>query len=146
MTAATVELTEEALAFLQEHVYEFDRDRDRFGYTMPWSALAYTSVAALRADVNSSGSHFFSPGTMRYWKSRVAPSLIGSRFFITSEKMDHYPRIYTVRWVTKTDYGSGNLQCSIYRFEANFDSLDKAKRFARKAHDLIPFPALDTEA
>lgn len=32
------------------------------------------------------GQHFFSPDTMRFFKSRVHSALYGGRFFVTSEK------------------------------------------------------------
>lgn len=54
--------------------------------------------------VNSTGSKFFTPGTMRYWHSRVSdnvyPTDFGT-FIVTSERPDwNRPRCYTIRFVT----------------------------------------------
>jgi hypothetical protein len=132
-------LTTEALEFMQAEVYGYDQYSKLYPDTMPQNAQAFTSVGALRNAVTDSGSFFFSPSTMRYWKSRIAPGLIGSRFFITSESMtgERGDRRYWVRWVEESSGPDHKL--GVYRFESTFDSLDKARRFARKAHALIPF-------
>src|SRR4051812_13913442 len=52
--------------------------------------------------------HFFSPDTMRFFKSRVLETLYGKgRVFVTSEKDGDNPRRYTVRiaqWSPENDY------------------------------------------
>jgi len=134
------ELTGEAHAFLREHVYRYDEYAERYPYSMPQNAQAFTSVGALVNAVTDSGSHFFDPATLKYWKSRIANGMIGSRFFITSESMtgERGDRVYWVRWVEESDVDQSIL--SVYSFETKFDSLTAARAFARKAHNLIPFP------
>lgn len=43
------------------------------------------------------GNHFFSPGAMRFFNSRVSNNVWGNRYFITSERYAEEPRRYTVR-------------------------------------------------
>lgn len=133
----TLELTAAAREFLIEHVYNYEDAERRWPETLPQNAECFTTLAQLKRQVTASGSHWFTAGTMDYWNSRIAPRLVGSRFFISSERMDdRSPRLYKVRWVVGDEAG-GRL--SIYNFEDVFDSLDKAKRFAKTAHALIPF-------
>ena len=65
------------------------------------------TAADLRAIADHAGSYFFSPNTMRFFKSRVlegvypvgdSQAVAGAVFyFITSEAYDDAPRHYTVR-------------------------------------------------
>lgn len=128
-------LSAEAREFLIEHVYDYENAERRYPETLPQNAVDFTNIDALKRYVSSTGSFWFSKDTMRYFNCRIAPRIIGSRFYISSERMDHdYPRVYTVRWVVESG--------AVYSFETKFDTLDKAKRFAAKAHELIPFPAV----
>lgn len=134
-------MTDTALEFGREHIYDYDRAVERYPETLPQAATAWTSVGALRAAVAASGSHWFDKATMRYFNSRVAPGMIGARFFITSERMDdESPRLYKVRWVAQRD----NVEhpYAVYNFETVFDSLAKARTFAKKAHSILPYPAV----
>jgi len=68
----------------------------------------------LREYAHDNGSHFFDPGSMRFFDSRISPDSItwspepkpGVVFFITSEQFHDYthgwhePRQYTVRYMT----------------------------------------------
>lgn len=55
--------------------------------------------------LSQAGHHFFEPGTMRWWNSRVLSTVYegdGGVFFVTSERCDlvpqhPMPRVYTVR-------------------------------------------------
>lgn len=132
----TLELTEAAREFLVEHVYDYENAERRYPETLPQNAECFTTLAQLKRQVTASGSHWFDPNTMRCFNSRIAPRLIGSRFFISSERMDDdSPRLYKVRWVVDGKLG----RLAVYNFEDTFDTLDKAKRFAKTAHALIPF-------
>lgn len=131
-----MKLTTAAREFLVEHVFDYDNAEARYPETLPQVAECFTTVAQLKRQVSASGSHFFDSDTMGFFNSRVAPRLIGSRFFITSEQMDHRsPRLWRVRWIAQGT--NGHLVA--YGFEGRFDTLDKAKRFAKTAHALIPF-------
>lgn len=59
----------------------------------------YTSTNEIRIEAKRAGSHFFDAETMRFFGSRVLPTVYGGRYFITSEQ-DHYrngAKAYTVR-------------------------------------------------
>jgi hypothetical protein len=59
----------------------------------------YTSLNEIRYEAKRAGSHFFDTDTMRFFGSRVLPTVYGGRYFITSEQ-DHYgngAKAYTIR-------------------------------------------------
>jgi hypothetical protein len=73
---------------------EYERKRERME-TSRW----YTSINEIRIEAKRAGSHFFDADTMRFFGSRVLPTVYGGRYFITSEQ-DNYgngARAYTVR-------------------------------------------------
>ena len=46
-----------------------------------------------------SGHYFFTPDTMRFFRSRVHDDVYGAGFFVTSEQLNYdSPRYYTVRF------------------------------------------------
>ena len=47
------------------------------------------------------GHHFFDADTMRFFKSRIESVLIKNRLFVTSDKNEDNPRLYTIRYVKK---------------------------------------------
>jgi hypothetical protein len=62
----------------------------------------YRTLADIRAANAVAGHYFFTPDTLRFFRSRIAPGVIGGRFFVTSEQFvpssgDPDPRLYTVR-------------------------------------------------
>jgi hypothetical protein len=55
-------------------------------------------MAEIRRANRQLGHYFFSPETMRFFRSRVGREVIGGRYFVTSEQFDEVsPRLYTVR-------------------------------------------------
>lgn len=60
--------------------------------------MHYRTIAEVKLANHASGYHWFEPGTMRFFRSRIAPGVIGGRYFISSEQFDDgSPRLYTVR-------------------------------------------------
>jgi hypothetical protein len=63
-----------------------------------------TTIAAIRRRNREFGAHFFDADTMRFFRSRVLPTVhVGTdrAFFVTSEQYDDdAPRLYTVRYCT----------------------------------------------
>lgn len=57
----------------------------------------YDTIDQIKAANRAHGGYFFSPNTMRTWRSRVLDGVIGGRYFITSEARESYGRRYTVR-------------------------------------------------
>ena len=93
----------------------------------------YTLKAIKEANA-AAGHHFFEPATLRFFRSRVAPGVIGGRFFVTSEQFvgsdgRRAPRQYTVRIA----HDNGSIQ-TVDKFQA-FSSLAKARRAARSLAD-----------
>lgn len=133
-------LETDAREFLSNHVEDFERTLEHYPYSLPMRAEAYTAgIRELKDAVVNSGSHFFDRDALRFFNGKVAPRVIGGRFFITSEQMDdNSPREYSVRWVYKSPT-SEMLQ--IDRFTDRFDSLVAARTFAYHAHEVLPFPA-----
>lgn len=140
----------EARAFLVEHMTSLETAEKWYLYSLPTRAFRYFSIEQLRREVTSSGSHFFDRDAMRFFRSRVhggMTGMIGGRFFITSEQLvtsdgHEHPRAYSVRWVYKWE-GSKVLQ--VDRFTDRFTTLDQARRFAHKAHSVLPFPGSDEQ-
>lgn len=62
----------------------------------------YSTIADVKSVNKSVGGHFFGAGTMRYFNSRVETELYRGRYFITSEKHDNDPRLYTIRQALPT--------------------------------------------
>ena len=60
----------------------------------------YSSIKEIIEDAKQAGSHFFDTATMKFFSSRILPTLYNGRYFITSERdsyRDSNPRVYTVR-------------------------------------------------
>lgn len=62
--------------------------------------MKYTSINQIIHEAVSAGSHFFDDSTMRFFGSRILPTIYGGCYFITSERdnyRDSNPRFYTIR-------------------------------------------------
>ena len=60
----------------------------------------YTSINQIISEAERAGSHFFSKATLRFFSSRILPTIYGGCYFITSERdnyRDSNPRFYTIR-------------------------------------------------
>ncbi|MEN6425990.1 MAG: hypothetical protein ABFE13_11540 [Phycisphaerales bacterium] len=63
----------------------------------------FYSIDDIKSRNRARGHHFFEPGTMRFFRSRVLDGVEGGRFFITSERFvasdgSSPGRRYTVRY------------------------------------------------
>jgi hypothetical protein len=125
--------------FMREYTSNYDEYVKHYPYSMPVEALAWRDVEELKAAVTSSGSNFFRPDTMKFWRSRVAsdltgvPGTLGGIFFITSEtNYDHTGRVYSVRWTYRApDDQTSMIQVS--RFDWEGATLAQARAFAKRA-------------
>jgi hypothetical protein len=94
--------------------------------------------------VDSSGSHFFDAGTMRFFRSRVGPDLCptfqktkNSKVFyslmITSEVPPHGVRGYTVRLIKQAlrKYGKWAVQFDTMGDFREFPTLGQARTFVK---------------
>jgi hypothetical protein len=58
----------------------------------------YGGIEYIKTHNHAIGHHFFTKGAMRFFNSRILPTVYGGRYFITSERFDHNsPRYYTIR-------------------------------------------------
>lgn len=58
----------------------------------------FKTIEEIREANRRAGLFFFSPDTMRFFRSRVGREVYGGRFFVTSEQFDDSsPRLYSVR-------------------------------------------------
>jgi len=94
--------------------------------------LGCTLVEAVAA-VSDSGSHFFDPSTMRFFKSRLHGRVYAGRFFVESVRCSWndstdapYPREYRVVWFYRTEDGSLG-----HDFVGWFDTLKRAVSAAK---------------
>lgn len=52
-----------------------------------------------------SGQFFFSPDTMKFFKSRIESGLLKEKYFITSEQAEKWsPRLFTIRKYDPTEH------------------------------------------
>lgn len=90
----------------------------------------FHTIAEIKEANRIRGHYYFSRETMKFFSSRVLPTIYGGRYFITSEQ-DKYasspvPRKYTIRYA-KDD---GSIE-KASGFE-EFSNLDEARRTARE--------------
>jgi hypothetical protein len=85
----------------------------------------YTSINQIISEATHAGSHFFDESTLRFFSSRILPTVYGGCYFITSERdtyRDSNPRLYTIR---KYEGGLGLETVGDF---CSFTSLAQAKR------------------
>jgi hypothetical protein len=88
---------------------------------------SFTSIPAVKAAFSSAGNPWFSPGAMRFFNSTIESSLIGGRYFITSERMEkREPKLFTIRKVVRNSDGSIEIE-TISEFQ-EFKTEDLARK------------------
>ena len=60
----------------------------------------YRDIGEIEAANAAAGHYFFSPDTMRFFKSRILEGVYGGRYFVTSERGPGMARRYTIREAT----------------------------------------------
>jgi hypothetical protein len=92
------------------------------------------NMHAIRNANHQAGMHWFTPGTMQFFNSRIETEAVNGPngvYFVSSEQFDHKaPRLFTVR---KFDPETGGID-TIGEFQAwaSIDlALNEAKRLAR---------------
>jgi hypothetical protein len=87
----------------------------------------FGTIKQVEAHNENAGHYFFSPGTRRFFRSRVHSNVYGGCVFVTSEKCAgfrgrNYPRAFTVRMIHEN--GSidtvGEFQAFTTRHSAHF--------------------------
>ena len=57
----------------------------------------YETLEQVQQANRQAGRHWFSPDTLEFFESVMESEIIAGRFFITSEKPPHGPRMFSVR-------------------------------------------------
>jgi hypothetical protein len=57
----------------------------------------YTSIDEIKQANEDAGQCWFSPDTMRFFRTRLSHKLYGGKFFVTSEESPSGIRLYSVR-------------------------------------------------
>ena len=98
------------------------------------------SVADLKRTATHLGNKFFTPGAMRFFRSRIASTLYrtdeSSGFFITSEQYPESPRHYEVReyYVTRYTREDGR-ECDRLEIDSasdHYDNIEDARAEAKR--------------
>lgn len=115
--------------------------RRRYKRRNPSERRFTAGVWQIKDAAKAQGSHFFDPGTMRFFRSRVGDKTYMGRYFITSEKGPHGGRRYTVRKATvqggrlmfggigKSKHGPSGFQ----KFRSRAAAVAHIKKMERKA-------------
>jgi hypothetical protein len=89
-------------------------------------ATFYRNIQEIRQANEDAGYYFFSPDTMRFFKSRVYYRVYGGKYFITSEIAPYSSRRYTIRMCKD----NGGIETVSEQQE--YGCLRTAKRYAAK--------------
>jgi len=89
------------------------------------SALTMSDVKRKNKEA---GLFWFSPTSMRFFKSRVESELIGGKFFVSSEQFDEdAPRLYSVREYHPKTHGIDTVG-KFQAFKTCQDALDAIEK------------------
>lgn len=59
--------------------------------------FVYATVADVKAANQATGGHWFDPGSMRFFRTKIVSELMGGRFFVTSETGPTERTLFTIR-------------------------------------------------
>jgi hypothetical protein len=61
--------------------------------------MTWKNIAAIREahENRAHGNHWFEPGAMRFFGTRIESGVIDGRYFVTSEQPPHGPRRFSIR-------------------------------------------------
>lgn len=97
------------------------------------SKLEFTHTDQIRTANLNSGGYFFSPDTLRFFRSRIHDEVYGGRFFVTSEQDYGHDRLYTVR-VVKDDYSIATVG-EFQQYASRSAAHAAARRYAEEGSD-----------
>ena len=96
----------------------------------------FRSIDAIRKAVTASGSHYFEPDTMRFFRSRLSSTVYGGRFFVTSEQDPSGYRAYSVREVHRLTDGTLSVRSApgteFMQFPTRHAAIARAREIARR--------------
>lgn len=88
----------------------------------------YKTMGEIKRANKEKGGHWFSKDTLAFFSSMVYPTVYDGSFFITSEKFEDHPRLYTIRQAKS----NGDI-VTVGEFQA-YVSLEHAKDTIRKCN------------
>lgn len=93
--------------------------------------MTYFTIDQIKRANKERGQYFFSPDTMRFFRSRVLQGVYGGKYFVTSERYsDDTPRRYTVR-VANSD-GTVESASEFMEFSYPYQARNYAKKLAKE--------------
>ncbi len=86
----------------------------------------FKNISEVKAANKALGHYFFTPQTMRFWRSRVETKLYGGQYFVTSEYYAAALR-YTIRQALE----DGSIK-TISEFKSRGEAIDKIKELIKQ--------------
>lgn len=77
--------------------------------------MKYNNIAEIQEANHKARQHFFSPSAMVGFKTKVLPYIWHGKYFITSEKQDEKPRVYTIRFIDENSIIKNHSQEGQYK-------------------------------
>ena len=83
------------------------------------------TIAEVKEANKKEGHHFFSKDTMNFFNSKIESKLYQDKYFITSEKYDNGPRLYSIRKGQES-----GIICTVGNFQ-RFKTIEEARFFIK---------------
>ena len=103
----------------------YARTAEHFPYALPQNAMRFDNISDMRRRVISSGSHYFDPAAIRFFKGKTDGHLYGGRFWVESRGFEDEGREYMI--ASAYLYGEGHI--TIEKL-GSFDSMTAARNIA----------------
>lgn len=94
--------------------------------------LKYNNTDDVRRDFDRQGSHWFEPGAMAFFKTRLSDKVYGGRYFVTSEEGPNGVRAYSVRRIEEDRDGRLSIE-TVGEFQGHAKRRSAHKEAARLA-------------
>jgi hypothetical protein len=93
--------------------------------------MHYPTIQSIREANTRAGYHFFSPCTMRFFRSRLGRTVYGGKYFVTSEQFDgDSRRFYSIRQVDAK--GSVSTVGEFQKYTSNRQAVDAIRELLRE--------------
>lgn len=92
----------------------------------------FVSIDEIRQANQAAGGHWFSPGTLRWFNSRIHADVYAGRYFVTSEQNPEGERRYTVREVSEDGDIKTAEGCEFFEYASRSGAHNRARQLAFK--------------
>lgn len=119
-----------------------DKNEARATVTNPRAKIAdvrryFTSIDEIRRANEAAGYYWFSPDTLRWFRSRIHADVYDGRYFVTSERNPSGERRYTVREVTDDGEVKTAEGCEFFGYASRSGAHNRARQLAfQKIYDV----------